>query len=105
MISEKRQKPNIVRISDGLGNQLFQYAFGYSLYRRTGREVMIDPMYSGKLRHYQLDFFCIDFVRRFVGKITECIQIFTEQRAFDGSGCEDGIEGSKACIAGSRCQL
>lgn len=57
MISEKRQKPNIVRISDGLGNQLFQYAFGYSLYRRTGRELMIDPMYSGKLRHYQLDFF------------------------------------------------
>lgn len=73
MISEKRQKPNIVRISDGLGNQLFQYAFGYSLYRRTGRELMIDPMYSGKLRHYQLDFFCIDFARRFVGKITDYI--------------------------------
>lgn len=28
----------------------------------------IDLMYSGKLRHYQLDSFQIDFAERFVGK-------------------------------------
>lgn len=66
MSSEKKEKPNIVRISDGLGNQLFQYAFGYGLYRKTGISLIIDPMYSGKLRHYQLDFFQIDFAKRFV---------------------------------------
>ena len=67
-MSGEKEKPNIVRISDGLGNQLFQYAFGYSLYRKTGRGLIIDPMYSGKLRHYQLDSFQIDFAERFVGK-------------------------------------
>ncbi|MDE7324450.1 MAG: alpha-1,2-fucosyltransferase [Lachnospiraceae bacterium] len=68
MGSEKKQRANVVRISDGLGNQLFQYAFGYSLYKRTGKELLIDPMYSGKLRHYQLDSFQIDFRQRFVGE-------------------------------------
>ena len=61
MDSESKQKANVVRISDGLGNQLFQYAFGYSLHKRTGRQLRIDPMYSGKLRHYQLDSFSIAF--------------------------------------------
>lgn len=68
MGSEMKRKANVVRISDGLGNQLFQYAFGYGLYKRTGRELCIDPMYSGKLRHYQLDSFSIDFRQRFVGE-------------------------------------
>lgn len=68
MRSMKTEKPNIVRISDGLGNQLFQYAFGYSLYKKTGKELIIDPMYSGKLRCYQLESFRIDFSKRFVGE-------------------------------------
>lgn len=67
------ENSNIVRISDGLGNQLFQYAFGYSLYRKTGRELLVDPMYSGKLRHYQLDSFQIDFSKRFVGEKTDFV--------------------------------
>ena len=46
MGGESKQKANVVRISDGLGNQLFQYAFGYSLHKRTGRQLRIDPMYS-----------------------------------------------------------
>ena len=71
--SGKGQKPDIVRISDGLGNQLFQYAFGYSLYKRTGKGFIIDPMYSGILRHYQLDAFHIDFDKRFVGEKTDNI--------------------------------
>ena len=73
MSSEKKEKPNIVRISDGLGNQLFQYAFGYGLYRKTGISLIIDPMYSGKLRHYQLDFFQIDFAKRFIGDKTDYV--------------------------------
>jgi hypothetical protein len=32
-----------VRITDGLGNQMFQYAFAYALSRSTGDEVLIDP--------------------------------------------------------------
>lgn len=68
MDSQTKQKANVVRISDGLGNQLFQYAFGYSLHKRTGRKLCIDPMYSGKLRHYQLDSFSIDFRQRLVGE-------------------------------------
>ncbi|MDE6622589.1 MAG: hypothetical protein K2K74_19285, partial [Lachnospiraceae bacterium] len=73
MNRENKEKSNIVRISDGLGNQLFQYAFGYGLYRKTGRELIIDPMYSGKLRHYQLDSFQIDFAKRFVGEKADSI--------------------------------
>ncbi len=73
MDSESKQKANVVRISDGLGNQLFQYAFGYSLHKRTGRQLRIDPMYSGKLRHYQLDSFSIAFGQRFVGETLDAV--------------------------------
>lgn len=59
---------NIFRISDGLGNQLFQYACAYSMYKKTGSKITIDPMYSGKLRTYQLDEFRIDFSERFINK-------------------------------------
>ena len=59
---------NVFRISDGLGNQLFQYACAYSMYKKTGKKIIIDPMYSGKLRTYQLDEFKIDFDKRFVNK-------------------------------------
>lgn len=59
---------NVFRISDGLGNQLFQYACAYSMYRKTGKEIVLDPMYSGKLRKYQLDEFNIEFHKRFVNK-------------------------------------
>lgn len=68
MTGNSGSKPNIIRISDGLGNQLFQYAFGYGLYKRTGRQFILDPMYSGNLRHYQIDSFEVDFGRRFVGE-------------------------------------
>lgn len=64
---------NIFRISDGLGNQLFQYACAYSMYKRTGNEIVLDPMYSGKLRTYQLGEFCIDFNKRFVNRYLDYI--------------------------------
>lgn len=45
---------NIVQLSDGLGNQLFQYAFALALQQQTGRHIMLDrswfPEYGGKLR-------------------------------------------------------
>ena len=45
---------NIVQITDGLGNQLFQYAFALALQKTTGREVMLDrswfPEFGNKLR-------------------------------------------------------
>ncbi len=51
---------HVVRISDGLGNQMFQYAFAYALARRTGAEVLLDPLYWGtSLRKYQLEEFSI----------------------------------------------
>ena len=59
---------NVFRISDGLGNQLFQYACAYSMYRKTGKEIVLDPMYSGNLRTYQLEEFNIEFHKRFVNK-------------------------------------
>ena len=57
---------NIFRISDGLGNQLFQYAFAYSMYQKTGTDIVLDPMYSGTLRRYQLDAFKLDFSKKFI---------------------------------------
>lgn len=44
----------VVRITDGLGNQMFQYAFALALQKMTGDEVCLDrswfPEYGGKLR-------------------------------------------------------
>ena len=46
---------HVVRISDGLGNQMFQYAFAYALEQKTGIEVRLDPFFWGtSLRKYQL---------------------------------------------------
>lgn len=59
---------NVIRISDGLGNQLFQYACGYGIYRKTGRKFKLDILFLSRLRRYQLDYFRIDFSKRFVGR-------------------------------------
>ena len=64
----KEEQCNIFRISDGLGNQLFQYSCAYSMYKKTGKEIILDPMYSGNLRTYQLDYFSLDFNKRLVNK-------------------------------------
>lgn len=69
---EKIMMQHVVRISDGLGNQLFQYAFAYALARKTGARVLLDPLFWGtSLRKYQLEEFQIKNNTRMVGRITD----------------------------------
>lgn len=62
----------IVRLSGGLGNQFFQYAFGRAYEEKTGEEVSFDTwsFYRDKLRNYELDNYNIKkckkrFLKRF----------------------------------------
>lgn len=50
-----------VKISDGLGNQLFQYAAGYSLSKRNHSGLILDHtiLDTNPKRHYELDRFCL----------------------------------------------
>lgn len=65
---------HVVRISDGLGNQMFQYAFAYALAKRTGVRVLIDPLFWGtSLRKYQLEEFQITNTKRLVSKVWDYI--------------------------------
>ena len=65
---------SVVRISDGLGNQLFQYAFGYSFAQKTGQDIILDPFFWGSaLRSYQLDKFRIRYTERFIDPICDYI--------------------------------
>lgn len=60
---------HVVRISDGLGNQMFQYAFAYALGKRTGARVLIDPLFWGtSLRKYQLENFKVTNTKRMVSR-------------------------------------
>ena len=47
----------IVRLSGGLGNQFFQYAFGRAYSEKTGERMDLDTwsFYRDKLRNYELD--------------------------------------------------
>lgn len=60
---------HVVRISDGLGNQMFQYAFAYALGKKTGAQVLIDPLFWGtSLRKYQLENFKVTNTKRMVSR-------------------------------------
>ena len=72
---------NVVRISDGLGNQLFQYAFAYSVYKKTGEKLILDPMFISPIRSYQLDKFHIDFPKRYVGEKLDYLLGFGPKKA------------------------
>ncbi|RMF38955.1 MAG: alpha-1,2-fucosyltransferase [Planctomycetota bacterium] len=52
----------VVRLEGGLGNQMFQYAFGWSLARRWGTRLWLDlSSYAARPAHgFLLDRFCID---------------------------------------------
>lgn len=65
---------HVVRISDGLGNQMFQYAFAFVLEKKTGVKVLIDPLFWGtSLRRYQLEEFHITGTKRLVGRLQDYI--------------------------------
>ncbi|MDE7334084.1 MAG: alpha-1,2-fucosyltransferase [Lachnospiraceae bacterium] len=65
---------HVVRISDGLGNQMFQYAFAFALEKKTGVKVLIDPLFWGtSLRRYQLEEFHITGTKRLVGRLQDYI--------------------------------
>lgn len=67
-------KQHVVRISDGLGNQMFQYAFAYALTRNTGARVLIDPLFWGTaLRKYQLEEFQVTITKRLVSRVWDYI--------------------------------
>lgn len=60
---------HVVRISDGLGNQMFQYAFAYALAKKTGDQVLIDPLFWGtSLRKYQLEEFKVTNTKRMISR-------------------------------------
>lgn len=63
-------KKCVVLIGGGLGNQLFQYAFGYAMARRNNKKLILDPLFAGD-RKYQLEFFEIDYRNHFIGFIEE----------------------------------
>lgn len=67
-------RQHVVRVSDGLGNQIFQYAFAYALARKTGARVLIDPLFWGtSLRKYQLEEFKITNTNRMVSKALDYV--------------------------------
>ncbi len=57
---------NIIEISSGIGNQMFQYAFGYGLYKRTQMEMILDPVYVNDFRKFSLDRYPLDFSDRLI---------------------------------------
>ncbi len=54
----------VIKIGDGMGNQMYNYACGYSLARRCGEKLKLDisECDNSTLRDYELDFFrvCYD---------------------------------------------
>lgn len=48
-----------VKVSDGVGNQLFQYAFGYAMSRKNNQKLVLDKSFFDfdKYRTYELDKF------------------------------------------------
>jgi len=80
-LGDRRMK-SVVRISEGLGNQLFQYAFAYSYARRTGHDIVIDPFFWGtSLRDYELGRFQIKYTKRFVSPALDYLLGFGPRNA------------------------
>lgn len=59
----------IVKVGDGLGNQLFNYAFGYAVAKRLGTSLAIDTslLDTGKIKNrtYELDGFQVAYENRY----------------------------------------
>lgn len=74
-MSNQTQKPKFIKLCGGLGNQMFQYAFGRALEAKLNSEVLFDdywftiikevqlkngPIENMPLRNYELDLFGIN---------------------------------------------
>lgn len=65
---------HVVRVSDGLGNQMFQYAFAYALKQKTHDTVLIDPLFWGtSLRTYQLNNYNISLNKCWVSPVLDYV--------------------------------
>lgn len=64
----KGPKRVIVKVGDGLGNQLFNYAFGYAVAKKLGASLEIDTslLDTGKIKNrtYELDGFQVPHTKR-----------------------------------------
>lgn len=58
----------VVRITDGLGNQMFQYACAYALAKKLHTDLLLDPVFQGRFRTYQLEKFSITFRKRLIDR-------------------------------------
>ena len=58
-MSSENNRVTAVKISDGLGNQLFQYACACSVWKRNGGRLILDHSIvdTNPMRHYELDRF------------------------------------------------
>lgn len=56
----------VVKIGDGMGNQMFNYACGYALARRDGEKLKLDisECDNSTLRDYELDFFQVKYDKK-----------------------------------------
>ena len=90
-------KKSIVRISEGLGNQLFMYAHAYSFSKKLGYNLMLDPISAYrklKIRSFLLDNFNIEFeiannvdipntfVKKIKHKVNKKLDIFRSEKNF-----------------------
>ena len=91
------KKKIIVKISEGLGNQLFMYANAYAISKKFNLHLSIDPysgFYKNNLRSYMLDNFNISSdiapsnwifsnnYRNFIKKIKIKIDLFKQNKSF-----------------------
>lgn len=55
----------VVKISDGLGNQMFQYACGYAVAKRLGKKLVLDAsvLDDNPVRRYELNQYRLDTVK------------------------------------------
>lgn len=72
----------VVRIDSGLGNQLFQYACGYSVAMKKQYDLVLDPFFIGDIRSYQLERFKLKYNTCFVNKNWEK---YLEKRGYNKS--------------------
>ena len=94
----RKQKYNIIKLQGGLGNQMFQYAFGLALKAKTGRKTLFDKSWFDEalrlannskeftngiaIREYNLNIFNIAPFFASYEQSSSCTKKVTEQKNF-----------------------